>query len=255
MISLRTDSIGDTFSSISESSDSNDLINPILDATNQHICGFDLTDVVLTGNNATVQGSDLFKVESTWKDKEALYKTVSFYLSKTGRQIAKNRDSFHCNRYGKPRVRKDKNGNPLHKKRDLSGGDLCIGCTWIIKFTGLIKTKDQNNKSRSSYGSDCPIRITSACCSHCTECEESIQSQEFVRSRSGLYVKSIDQEPLYDLCLYKMDHGRLSTSKVRETLLRVYADHKNVTPQHIFAVKSRVRRLVSNLKNDRWIFV
>ena len=49
VICLRTDSIGDTVSSISESSDSNGVINAILDAANQHICGFDLTDVVLLG--------------------------------------------------------------------------------------------------------------------------------------------------------------------------------------------------------------
>ena len=173
---------------------SNSTIEPILDESG-YICGYDFTDVVLSGDDAEVQGSDLFTPGSKWKDKDCLFNCVKLYLSKTGRMISTNRQTFHCNCYGTPRVR-TKDGEPSHKKRNLKGGDLQIGCTWIVYFKALVKSKDKNGVSRPCLNIGDPVEIGAKTkCVHCLECEESIQNQEFVRARSGMYTKSIDQEP------------------------------------------------------------
>ena len=72
---------------------SNVTIEPILD-DNGYVCGYDFTDVVLSGVEAEVQGSDLFTPGSKWKDKDCLHNSVKLHLSKTGRMISTNRQTF-----------------------------------------------------------------------------------------------------------------------------------------------------------------
>ena len=123
-------------------------MEPILD-DNGCVCGYDFTDVVLSGVEAEVQGSDLFTPGSKWKDKDCLHNSVKLHLSKTGRMISTNRQTFVCNRYGAPRVR-TKNGEPIYKKRNLKGGDLQIGCIWIVYFKASVKSKDKKvHRSRA----------------------------------------------------------------------------------------------------------
>ena len=63
-------------------------------------------------------------------------------------------------------------------------------------------------------------------------------------------IKSVDQEPLHELCIFKLDHGRLSSTKIRDTLMRIYPDRKNVTPHDVYAVKLKVNKLMPAMSEN-----
>ena len=77
------------------------------------------------------------------------------------------------------------------------------------------------------------------------------QTQVVLRSRSGMHVKSVDADTLHDSCLHHMNHGKLKSSRIKESLLRMFPRNKPVTVNDVFSVRIRVQRLIPTLNGDK----
>ena len=107
------------------------------------------------------------------------------------------------------------------------------------------------NRTRPNFDDGCCVKITKSCCERVADCVSNAQTQVILISRSGKHVKSVDADTLYDLCLYHMNHGKLKSSRIKESLLRIFPRNKPVTVNDMFSVRIRVQRLIPILNGDK----
>ena len=218
----------DNSASLDKDKSSKDLHQ--LSDENKNIIGYDFGKLILRGENAA-KDSDLFVLHSIWRDKKSLKEVTSAYLSLTGRGMASGKTSLNCSRYGQLRQRKY--NKKMREKRKYRSGNLKIGCPWCVKYEVILRKKE-NNRVYPNFDDSYPVKIAIAVCDYSPDCEQNSQSQVFLRSRSGKYAKSADSTALCDLCLHQLNHRRLKSAKIKETLSRIFPVHKIVTSSSIF---------------------
>lgn len=233
------------------------LIETIIDE-NGYIVGYNFDNICLNGNNE-VPPQQLFPINSLWSSKSSLVASVTEYLSRTGMVAAANRQTITCNRFGATRPTKKKNNeNNINEidettvctKRNFKSGDLKIRCKWCIKYQTTVYKKDAKGKSRPVRNNTTPVIIKEACFEHHELCGKDSMTQQFCRTRSGLFVKNVDGKALYDLCMDQLRHGRLTTAKIKEVLKRIWPKNKNVTKGDVFSTRIRIQRILPKLHED-----
>ena len=221
---LKSESVNDTESSIINDYDFSVLQSP----TNINI------------NNV---GELIFVAGSKWKDRTLIRNAVNSYASIAGFSVFHSSEYIRCSRFGEPKKK---------SSRDFLGGQLKCGCSFSITLASSQKVKQMPKKISSSskpkyranWDDNVPVIIKKANCKHSGLCKPSPQQQLFSRSRSGQYIKAINETALFTLCNFFKHNKRLKSTTIRSVLKPIWPQNKNITKHDIYNMRVRVKRLL-----------
>ena len=193
-------------------------------------------------------GNALFCKGQKWMDRELLFTAASYYSSKLGFEVIKNRVNIQCSRFGNQR-RKTTKSVDSHG-RPFQGGPLKVDCTWFIQIASCKQT-NVNKRTRDNFSDGSNVVIKKVCCNHRLPCQPSAQNLTAVRLRGGKYVKNIPNTAWFQLCnTMKQNNMRLITSQIKGVLSPILPKSLNITKQDVFNAHIRVKRLMKLFENN-----
>ena len=194
----------------------------------------------------SIDTNELFKEGSKWINRDLLFNTIQIYTSSLG---------WSPMLYTPVYIRCSCFQRPASKKQELqkfSSGTLDKGYNWEIriKSTKNIAKKITKGKNFGRFKSvpcldiDSPVIITKSSCNHTGDCQLSILQQVLQRSRSGLYVRSLNEASIHTLCTMLKNNGQISSSVIKMVIQSQFPANKSITKQNIFHLKNKLNKIL-----------
>ncbi|KAL7450896.1 hypothetical protein ACHAWC_002749 [Mediolabrus comicus] len=194
--------------------------------------------------------AEIFKVGEKWLSRNLVEEVVTKIAERHGWHPIKKKRSIQCNRYGEEK----------NMVREYASGGLKKNCTLKIELKPLVNTRytaksqETKEKKKNSYRPDwnAPVEVVEGTCTiHGGDCHPGAQNMVEAKSRAGAYVTKMPNNALYQLC-NTAEFGKLSSSKIREVMAKVWPGRKIVDKNAVFNIRVKVMKCMPIFRKSNY---